>query len=123
MSKTEHLIIFTVLTVFIQVMCLVIYFYGKVDNEVGLIFEISELLPIYLLVRGLFRRCPVCGKRKVTITDGYGGTQYITDNGVCRNCKSHVSIMYDRKELETIYYTKNEYGGFKSIKPIWKTSK
>lgn len=123
MSKTEHLIIFTVLTVIIQTICLVIYFYGKVDNELGLIFEITELLPIYFLISGLFRRCPVCGKRKVTITDGYGGTQYITDNGVCRNCKSHVSIMYDRKELETIYYAENEYGGFESIKPIWKTKK
>lgn len=123
MSKTEHLIIFTALTVIIQTICLAIYFYGKVDNELGLIFEITELLPIYLLISGLFRRCPVCGKRKVTITDGYGGTQYITDNGVCRNCKSHVSIMYDRKELETIYYVENEYGGFKRIKPIWKTKK
>lgn len=123
MSKTEHLIIFIVLTVVIQTISLVIYFYGKVDNELGLIFEITELVPIYLLATGLFRRCPVCGKRKVTITDGYGGTQYITDNGVCRNCKSHISIMYDRKELESIYYVENENGGFKSIKPIWKTKK
>ena len=79
-------------------------------SDLAIIFEVLILsLFIYMIYWDFFRRCPVCGKRRLTITDGYSGTRYVTDNGVCRNCKSHVSIMYDREKSESTYYVRDKY--------------
>lgn len=94
------------------------------EFALAITFEVPILvLFMCMIYMDYFRRCPVCGKRKVTIVSAYGGTRYATSNGVCRNCKSHVSIMYDREESKSIYYADDKYGQPHSVEPIWKTSK
>lgn len=64
-----YLMIFVFGTLIIQFICLSTYFSNKENNVVGLYYEVLELIPIFYLVTGLFRRCPVCGKRTLTTID------------------------------------------------------
>jgi hypothetical protein len=121
MDKTGYLIIFTIGTLITQAICLGIYFFAKVDNEVGIVYEVLELLPIYILVTGLFRRCPVCGKRKLTIVDSCGGSRYTLDDAECRNCKSEIRIQRDSELHETSYYRMRGNVTTTRINPIWET--
>lgn len=121
MDKTGYLIIFIIASIPIQAICLGIYFFAKVDNEAGLIYEVIELIPVFFLVNGLFRRCPVCGKRKLTIVDGCGGTRYTLDDAICRNCKSEIRIQRDRELHETTYYHMRDNVTTTRINPIWET--
>jgi hypothetical protein len=123
MDKTGYLIIFTIGTLITQAICLGIYFFAKVDNEVGIVYEVLELLPIYILVTGLFRRCPVCGKRKLTIVDSCGGSRYTLYDAECRNCKSKIGIECDRDLHKwTYFHMKNDFNTTR-INPILKTGK
>ena len=63
-----YLMIFVFGTLIIQYICLSTYFSDTENNEVGLYYEILELIPIFYLVTGLLRRCPVCGKRFRSVT-------------------------------------------------------
>lgn len=121
MDKIGYLIIFTIGTVIIQAICLGIYFFGKVDNQVGLCYEVLELIPIFVLVNGLFRRCPICGKRTLTIIDGCGGSRYTIDDAECRNCKSEIRIERDRELHKTTYYHRSGNTAITKIDPIWET--
>lgn len=121
MDKTGYLIIFTIATLITQAICLGIYFFAKVDNQVGLYYEIIELIPIFFLVNGLFRRCPICGKRTLTIIDGCGGSRYTIDDAECRNCKSEIRIERDRELHETTYYHRSGNIAITKIDPIWET--
>ena len=120
MDKKGYLIIFTIGTLITQAICLGIYFFAKVDNEVGLVYEVIELIPIFVLVNGLFRRCPVCGKRKLTIVDSCGGSRYILHDAECRNCKSEIRIQRDRELHETTYYHIRGNVTTTRINPIWE---
>ena len=67
-----------------------------------------------------FRRCPVCGKRSLTLkTDNFDST---TDIGVCRNCESHISIQ-KKGYSRYIYYVENENGKKERVVPIWRILK
>lgn len=112
-----YLIIFIFGTLFIQFICLGIYFSNKENNIVGLYYEVLELIPIFYLVTGLFRRCPVCGKRKLTTWDMCSGSRYTIHDAECRNCKSKVRIERDRELHETTYYHIGDGG---VINPIWE---
>lgn len=116
----EHLIIFTVGTLLIQAICLGIYFFAKVDNEVGLVYEVLELLPIYVLVTGIFRRCPICGKRKLTTWVRCGGSRYTLYDAECRNCKSEISIEQDRDLDKWTYFHTKDGLNTTIINPIWE---
>lgn len=107
--------IFTVTTLFIQSVCFGIYFFAKIDNEVGFIAEIVELIPIYSLITGLFRRCPICGKRKLTTWVRCGGSRYTLYDAECRNCKSEIGIECDRELHKTTYFH-----NMIRINPIWE---
>ena len=117
-----YLLIFLVPTLFIQSVCFGIYFFAKTDNEIGFLAEIAELIPIYSLITGLFRRCPVCGKRTLTIQDGCGGTRYTLDDAECRNCKSKIRIQRDRELHKTTYYHIRGNVTTTRINPIWETN-
>lgn len=118
-----HLIIFIVGTLLIQAICLSIYFLAKVDNEAGLIYEILELIPIYLLVTGLFRRCPVCGKRKLTTWTRCGGSRYTLYDAECRKCKSEIGIECDGELHKTTYFRRKNGSSTRIINPIWEDEK
>lgn len=116
------MVFYFVLFVVAQILPGMAFMGGKLD--LAIVFEVPILIMfMYMVRRDYFRRCPICGKRKVTVVDGYGGTRYVTDNGVCRNCKSHVSIMYDREESKTAYFVDDKHGQPHIVEPIWKTSK
>lgn len=66
-----------------------------------------------------FRRCPVCGKRSLTID--FDNFDSATDIGQCRNCESHISIQ-KKGYSRYIYYVENEHGQKERVVPIWKTS-
>ena len=116
-----HLIIFIVASLPIQAVCLGIYFFAKVDNEVGLVYEILELIPICFLVTGLFKRCPVCGKRKLTTWHRCGGSRYTLYDAECRNCKSEINIECDRELHKTTYFHVKNGLNSTRINPIWET--
>lgn len=120
MMKTVYLMVFTATTLFIQCLCLSIYFFAKVDNEVGLVLEILELIPICSLVTGMFNRCPICGKRKLAKWVRCSGTRYTLYDAECRNCKSKISIELDRDLCKRTYFS-NENNAV--IKPIWEIKK
>ena len=115
--KAWYLIIFIALTLFIQSLCLGIYFFARVDNEAGLIFEIFELFPICMLVTGLFNRCPICGKRKLTKWTRCSGIEYTLYDAECRNCRSKISIELNRDLYEKTYFSSESH---EKIKPIWE---
>ncbi len=118
----EHLKVFIVITLFIQAFCLGIYFFAKRDNEVGLLIEIYELIPIYhLLIKGLFKRCPICGKRKLTTWSRCGGSRYTLYDADCRNCKSKIGIEHDRDLHKWTYFHKKGSLDTTIINPIWET--
>ena len=114
--------IFLVLFVVSQTLPVMALIGGKWDLAICIEVPLLSFF-MYVTYREFFRRCPVCGKRKVTIVSGSGGTRYITDNGICRNCKSHVSIMYDREESKTAYFVDDKHGQPHIVEPIWETSK
>lgn len=111
--------IFLVLFVVSQTLPVMALIGGKWDLAICIEVPLLSFF-MYVTYREFFRRCPVCGKRKVTIVSGSGGTRYITDNGICRNCKSHVSIMYDKEKLESTYYITDTHTRSYMIEPIWK---
>lgn len=119
----QHLKAFMVITLFIQALCFGIYFFAKRDNEVGLLFEICELMPIYLLIEGLFRRCPICGKRKLTTWVRCGGSRYTLYDADCRNCKSRVGMEHDRDLHKWTYFHKKGCIDTTRITPIWESEK
>ena len=96
---------------------------AKRDNEVGLLFEICELMPIYLIIEGLFRRCPICGKRKLTTWVRCGGSRYTLYDADCRNCKSRMGIEHDRDLHKWTYFHKKCCLDTTRINPIWETEK
>lgn len=82
--------------------------------------EIFAVLCILNIPYAFFRRCPVCGKRSLTLE--FDNFDSATDIGVCRNCESHISIQkkgYNRY----IYYVENEHGKKERVVPIWRTLK
>lgn len=118
------MLIFYFVAIFVVSQTLPVTAFINGKSDLAIMFEVPILLLfMYITYLSFFRRCPICGKRKITITDGYGSTRYVTDNGICRNCKSHVSIMYDREKSESTYYIKDKYGQSHSVEPIWKINK
>ena len=118
---TMYLMIFVFGTLIIQYICLCTYFSDKENNIVGLYYEVLELIPIFYLVTGLFKCCPVCGKRTLTTINTFGGTRYTLHDTECRNCKSEIRIQHDRELNETIYYHIKGNVTTSRIDPIWET--
>lgn len=106
------------LIIVIQAVTVIIFI--KVSWWLAIVPEMFVVLLIAYGIFALFRRCPVCGKRRLTI-DLHKGGGYI-DFARCRSCKSHVSIHFDKKTLEDVYYVENEHGQEEKVVPIWKTS-
>jgi len=92
----------------------------KVGWGLAIFPEMFAVLCILNIPYAFFRRCPVCGKRSLTLEiDNFDSA---TDIGVCRNCESHISI--ERKGLSRyIYYVENKHGQKERVVPIWRTFK
>lgn len=107
-----------VLIIVIQTVAVIVFI--KVSWWLAIVLEMLVATLIAYAIYALFRRCPVCGKRRLTI-DPYKGDGMI-DFGRCRNCKSHVTIRFNKVTRKDVYYVEDKHGQEEKVVPIWETS-
>ena len=90
---------------------LVVIAFIKVGWLLAIFSEMFVVLLVLAEIYALFRRCPVCGQRSLTLD--LNNIDSTTDIGQCRNCKSHISIQ-KKGYSRYIYYVK---------KRIWSNGK
>lgn len=101
---------------------LAVFVFIKVSWWVAIFPEIFVAFLMLSIPYAFFRRCPVCGKRRLTLDLDFDKGDGATDIGRCRNCKSHVSIQ-KKGYSRYIYYVEDEHGKKERVVPIWRTLK
>lgn len=116
---------FVIMTVLIQTLSAVIFIFAdKEDTGPALVLELGWILFVLPSLCNLFWKCPICGKRTLSVVSRCGGTRYTMYDADCRHCKRQFDITRDREERKTSYKTiddKSQYGT--PITPIWKGDK